>query len=143
MRTGILGGTFDPPHNGHLYLGENFASALALDRVLNRRVVFGNVTLQINLYDMENETFDEAIKLYETIFAGNRIVKDIKDVPDQAGFHHGFVRFQPEIVQFYADDITDYNGNFNGLAEDIARELFSDVVHGVNFCTADLKENDE
>lgn len=34
MRTGILGGTFDPPHKGHLYLGENFASALALDRVL-------------------------------------------------------------------------------------------------------------
>ena len=34
MRTGILGGTFDPPHKGHLYLGENFASALSLDRVL-------------------------------------------------------------------------------------------------------------
>ncbi len=34
MRIGILGGTFDPPHNGHIYLGENFARALSLDRVL-------------------------------------------------------------------------------------------------------------
>ncbi|MBQ6165114.1 MAG: nicotinate-nucleotide adenylyltransferase [Clostridia bacterium] len=34
MRIGILGGTFDPPHKGHLYLGENFADALSLDRVL-------------------------------------------------------------------------------------------------------------
>lgn len=34
MRIGILGGTFDPPHNGHIYLGMNFARALALDRVL-------------------------------------------------------------------------------------------------------------
>ncbi|MBQ6019948.1 MAG: nicotinate-nucleotide adenylyltransferase [Clostridia bacterium] len=34
MRIGILGGTFDPPHKGHLYLGANFARALALDRVL-------------------------------------------------------------------------------------------------------------
>lgn len=34
MRIGILGGSFDPPHMGHLYLGRQFAESLRLDRVL-------------------------------------------------------------------------------------------------------------
>lgn len=114
---------------------------LALDRVLNRCVRFGNVTLVVNLTDAENEPEDDTIKLYETIFSGNRIVKDIKDVVDQAGVHHGFIRFWPEVVQFFADDLTDYDGNWNGLAEDIAREVFDDVAHGVFFCTASIEEN--
>jgi nicotinate-nucleotide adenylyltransferase len=34
FRTGVLGGTFDPPHLGHLILAEEARCALALDRVL-------------------------------------------------------------------------------------------------------------
>ncbi len=34
MRVGVLGGTFDPPHHGHLILGEYAADSLALDKVL-------------------------------------------------------------------------------------------------------------
>ncbi len=34
MRTGILGGTFDPPHAGHLALARAACRAAALDRVL-------------------------------------------------------------------------------------------------------------
>jgi nicotinate-nucleotide adenylyltransferase len=34
MKLGILGGTFDPPHIGHLILADFAASALQLDRVL-------------------------------------------------------------------------------------------------------------
>lgn len=34
MRTGILGGTFDPPHNGHIALARAARSALSLDEVL-------------------------------------------------------------------------------------------------------------
>ena len=34
MRLGVLGGTFDPPHIGHLVLGEYAAEALDLEQVL-------------------------------------------------------------------------------------------------------------
>lgn len=34
QRLGVLGGTFDPPHVGHLILGEYAADALQLDRLL-------------------------------------------------------------------------------------------------------------
>ena len=34
MKTGIMGGTFNPPHYGHLYAAEHVKSALALDKVL-------------------------------------------------------------------------------------------------------------
>jgi len=34
QRIGILGGTFDPPHVGHLWLATLAADAIGLDRVL-------------------------------------------------------------------------------------------------------------
>jgi nicotinate-nucleotide adenylyltransferase len=43
LRLGILGGTFDPPHNGHVAVAAEVRSALRLDRVL---VVPANVPWQ-------------------------------------------------------------------------------------------------
>ena len=34
MKTGIYGGTFNPIHNGHLHIVEEFRRGLGLDRVL-------------------------------------------------------------------------------------------------------------
>ena len=34
MRIGILGGSFNPPHNGHLYLGRELKNRLQLDRII-------------------------------------------------------------------------------------------------------------
>ena len=34
MKIGIFGGTFNPPHKGHLRLIETFADELELDKVL-------------------------------------------------------------------------------------------------------------
>lgn len=34
MRLGILGGTFDPPHTGHLIVAQDALTALSLDRII-------------------------------------------------------------------------------------------------------------
>ena len=34
MKLGVFGGTFDPPHVGHLIVAEDAAAALSLDRIL-------------------------------------------------------------------------------------------------------------
>lgn len=117
---------------------------LALDCVFPKTVQFGNVTLGICLYDEENNggTVD-ALSLYETIFRGNPIVKDIRLGTDHTGTAHGFIRFQPEVIQFFDDDLYDYNGNWSGLAQDIAREVFKDEKRGIHFCTAALDEADD
>ena len=115
---------------------------LALDRVFPKTVQFGNVTMGICLYDEENDggTVD-ALALYETIFSGNPIVKDVRLGTDHTGTAHGFVRFQPEVIQFFDDDLYDYNGNWSGLAQDFAREVFRDETRGIHFCTAPVDEN--
>lgn len=115
---------------------------VALDRVIPAKKQFGNVTLGIVLYDEENNDVHPGYELFNTIFKGNSIVKDLKTVTDRAGIDHVFVRFEPEVIQFYDDDLTDYNGNYNGLAEDIAREVFGDAW-AVNFCTVDKRENED
>ena len=34
MRIGIMGGTFNPPHNGHLHAAQQAVKALQFDRLL-------------------------------------------------------------------------------------------------------------
>ena len=115
---------------------------LALSQVMPKVREFGNVTLGTVLYDEENGNgVDDIISLYKTIFKGNPILKDIKDVTDFTGTRHGFIRFQPEVIQFHDDDISDFNGNWSGLAQNIAREVFEDGCPGIHFCTADVREN--
>ena len=116
---------------------------LALDRVMPKEKQFGNIKVGICLYDEENALGGEdIIETYRTIFEGNGIVKDIKDAQDFAGTRHGFIRFKPEVIQFFNDDTSDYNGRWSGLAQDIARDLFAGEYRGIHFCTAGVEEDD-
>lgn len=120
---------------------KNHDKFMALSAVMHGVKEFGNVRLGVVLYDEENSDKHPGYELFKTIFKGNRIVKDLKTITDQAGVEHVYVRFQPEVVQFFDDDLSDFDGNWNGLAEDIARDVF-DEDWSVNFCTANVKEND-
>ena len=53
---------------------------------------------------------------------------------------HTYLLFKPEVIQFFDDDIYDYEGNWTGLAQDIAREVFADETRGIHFCTASVEE---
>ena len=122
---------------------KNHKKFLALDRVLPKTKDFGGLTLGIALFDEENvnENTDTRIGLFATIFEGNPILKDVQTAQDHTGTAIGFVRFQPEVVQFYNDDLSDYSRNWSGLAQDIAREVFTNDFQGVYFCTAAKNED--
>lgn len=115
---------------------KNHAKFEALDRVMPQYKIFGNVVLKIVLFDVENIGVNPGVALFETIFKGNPILQDVKNVVDAAGASHGYVRFKPEVVQFFDDNLADYSGNWSGLAEDIAREVFENDSTGMYFCTA-------
>jgi len=114
----------------------NHQKFIALDRLLPGVKMFGNVGLSIVLYDEENSSDVDLVELYETVFKGNPIVKAVQSRPDVTGTKWNYVQFVPEVVQFFDDNLRDYDGNWTGLAEDIAREVFAENSRGVNFCTA-------
>lgn len=117
-------------------LVRNHEKFIALDKVAPASVEFGNVTLDISVQDVANDLDDDHLaKLFAIIFDGNPLVKDVKEVCDVTGTTHGYVRFKPEVIQFFDDDLSDYNGNWSGLAQDIAKELFY-LSPGIHFCTA-------
>ena len=113
----------------------NHEKFVALDRVFPKVKAFGNVRLRINLYDEENGG-EGRLDLLRVIFDGNPAVEEIVEARDAADTLHGYVMFKPEVVQFFNDDLSDYNGNWSGLAQDIAKEVFNDMA-GIHFCTAE------
>lgn len=118
----------------------NHEKWIALTQILPAHMEFGNIKMKINI--SENVADDHyTVEAFKKAFEGNRRVRDIKEVVDQAGYSHNFVRFEPEVIQFYNDNLKDYNGNWSGLMQDIASEIFEDAGLIVNFCTADLREN--
>lgn len=117
---------------------KNHEKFLALDRLMPRVKAFGNVTLGIDLYDEENNEVNVS-ELFRTLFDGNGILDSIKTRTDQTGTDWNYVLFKPKVVQFFDDDLTDYNGLWSGLAEDIARDVFSENGRGVCFCTAPVQ----
>ena len=113
---------------------------IALDRLMPRMKSFGNVTLGIDLFDEENDEVNIA-ELFKTLFNGNPIVDSIQTRTDQTGTDWNYVLFKPDVIQFFDDDLTDYNGLWSGLAENIARDIFAENGRGVCFCTAPIEKS--
>ena len=118
----------------------NHEKFVALDRVLPSVKEFGNVRLIITLFDEENSNVNPDAALYETIFKGNPILDRVEDTVDHTGTHIGYVIFKPMVTQFFDDNLADYRGNWSGLAQDIAKDVFDNDFRGVYFCTTDLNE---
>ena len=128
----------DMDDEGHYVINinvKNHEKFVALDRCLISDRNFGGVNVQIILYDLENNQDYEGTELMKTLFKGNLNVAAIEDVVDRTETKHCFVCFKPEVVQFFNDNIDDFNGNWNGLQEDIATDILS-CSWNVHFCTA-------
>lgn len=116
----------------------------AMYRLLPDVKEFGNVKVKIIIYDMENEAAEKEPKLIddlETLFTGNPSFNRVVKLRDMAGCEHDFVVFEPEVVQYFNDDLKDLNGFRTCLVQDVARDVFEDLMaKGIRFCTRDLDE---
>lgn len=108
--------------------------ALALDKLLKHSITMGNITVKVMVNDV-SEITPVDLDTITAAFERNPHFKDATSVETPAGAEVDFCIMNKEVIQFFNDDLTDIYGNFNGLAEDILREITVDS--NINFCTAD------
>lgn len=109
------------------------AKAEALSKLLPTSKKFGNVEVKVNIIPA-NPLDTSRIGLFKKAFEGNRAVADIETISDISSNDFNFVIFKPEVVQYYNDDLSDFNGICSTLYQDLAKELFGET-EGCYFCT--------
>lgn len=117
---------------------KNYRKFEALQKLLPTLKDFGSVTVAIYVYNMVNKEKND-IDVFKDLFRDNPIVSNYEKVKLPDGSERDFVCFQSQVIQFYDDDISDCYGNYNGLAEDIARAVFSDRAGDVSFSTGMIR----
>lgn len=83
MRLGILGGTFDPPHNGHLLIAREAKKQLRLDRVL-----FAPVGVQPLKRDQRTSPPDRRAAMVQLAIAGTPGLELSRIDLDRPGPHY-------------------------------------------------------
>lgn len=116
----------------------NLEKAASIGRFFPRIKKFGNVTLNISVVDANGQSVpdincpnQEAI---EKMFADNEAVSFIKHVETIFGDTITYVVFEREVVQFYADNLTDLFGVISTLYQNIARDVFEDTIVAAGTC---------
>lgn len=122
----------------------NKAEALSL--LLDGEKTFGDVFLTVSVIPantgttdtnryMKNLMSDENYaQLYSYALDDNSILSDIRRVRGILGFDAVYIIFKKEVIQYFTDNIGDYNGAKSTLAEYIARDIFNEHA-GVFFNT--------
>lgn len=111
----------------------------ALGHLLPRSKTFGNIEMIINVISDDPNSTKKALSI---LCEGNAAMRDVKEV-EGTGLAPArtYVRLEPELIQFFADDLTSYDGYETVLVEDVAREVFEGVDPSISFCTARIGEN--
>ena len=125
--------------------------AEALSEILIDEHDFGGVKLKVTVVPangyipkdvskhVKNLVGDEDYqKLYCQALRNNENLKDVKFIQGVPGFNALYVIFTKRVLQYYADNLGDYNGMRSTLAENIARDIFK-MFPGRFFCT-DVKD---
>lgn len=121
-----------------LYVSDS-DKAKALSELFPVEKAFGEVKLKITIIPANGASFGFRASNFPTIqaaFKNNPIVDKIETVSGLFGYDLHYVLFKKEVVQYFTDNLGDYNGYRSTLYENIARDIFGDTV-GVFFCTND------
>lgn len=113
----------------------------ALQQIIVQDIEIGRTKVKFTFtdpLDVSQADGDVPLETFIAAFQGNPILVKTATVHPPTGATVHYVVFKKEVIQFFADDITDYYGNYNGLAANIAKEVF--VPTTVNFGTANGSE---
>ena len=116
----------------------NTFKIMALEKLLDPKITFGNIILTIKCL-VKDGSEESVSAIFKTAFAGNPHISKVIDQETMGCIEQTFVLFKPEVIQFFNDDITDYHGNWNGLSEDIMRDVINANLR-VNIGTDKVKQ---
>jgi hypothetical protein len=111
--------------------------AYALQKIIQPDTEFGDIHVYTKVALEGVESPEEILR---AAFKGHSAVADVakKLVP---GGKYVYLRFLPEIIQFFDDDISDYSGNHTELINKVAENIFEFDDFCAWTCIVDLKEN--
>ncbi len=116
---------------------DNTIKAEAIETLLPAEVNFGNVLMKVEVIPSNTSMTPE--QLFRHAFSGNPILSDVESVDGVLTNPICYVLFEPSIIQFWDDDLSDANGVCTMLPQDVAKDVFNEQ-QGVFFCT-DLIDN--
>lgn len=111
--------------------------AEALEQLLPSEKSFGAVKMSIQVIPANLEAVNP--NLFQTAFDGNPVFSYMETIEGAFSKPITYVVFEPDVVQFFNDDLGDIHGNCNTLYQDIAKEIF-DSADNIFFCTDSVKE---
>lgn len=118
---------------------DNSIKADAIRKLLPEEKSFGNVSLKILVIPSNDDDTKES--LFRHAFSGNPILSQIQTVDGVVSNSLTYVVFDPSIIQFWNDDLSDLNGVRTMLPHDVAKEVFGEQ-DGVFLCVDLLDETD-
>lgn len=113
----------------------NSDKAEALERILPKEKTYGNVTVNIMVIPANAPDDWSILDTFEKAFKGNDAFTGSKESVTPFGTFQ-YVMFDPRVVQYPNDDISDANQIKSTLYQEIAKDIFEDTVQGVHFCTS-------
>jgi len=104
----------------------------ALNKILVPQKEFGNITVFVNIIPDNHD--EKPIDRYKKAFEGNPVFSFATAVEGVFSNPVSYVVFRNKVVQYFADNLNDVNGNISTLYQDIANNIFVNN-DGVCFCT--------
>ena len=112
---------------------EGVEKAEALTQLLPMKVTFGSVTMTISVVPA-NKVMTK-VDYIRNAFKGNPAVSMIETVADPSLSNPmTFVEFEPKVVQYFSDTISDLHGLTSTLYENLAKDIFEES-QGIFFTT--------
>lgn len=111
----------------------------AIRQLLPESVPYGNITVKIEVNEVDDFDASDILKVYKQAFAGNGafVTTAVNEILGMK-----FVVFAKEVVQYFNDDLGDVHGLRSTLYQEIAKEIFTNpsITDDVHFCTDNSKE---